>query len=740
MFFKEFPFGVTYQHWPDPSISKEEWSKDFQRIAEHGLNHVWLSLHWAKVERKPGEYDFLDIDERVKLAKMYGLKVHLVLEGYRGGEEGPPPTWLLKAYNDLYVEENARSLPFEPKKICQNHPVVKEKVRRFFEAVAEHFKYEDAIMFYNIYWEPHFVCQCKYTMEEYVEWLKAKYGSLEKLRKAWSAPNIDDWSDIVEFKPEMGLGFPYLTCTLDWRTFCMQNLAKIIKNGAEAIRNKDPNHPVLCHPVLSMIPMSYSVMGGVDDWLIAGSVDIFGTSFYPTILTGRGSFKPEVEGWLSVEMLDALRCAAGEKPLFIAELQTHYRSRYHPLDRLSPNQLSMLCWLCVAHGAKGITMWKWRPFLRGLQLSGRGLTLHDGTPADRAEAVKEVATVLKKHSDLLLGMKPTDAEAAILFNPMTYLKLLYLSGRPETVEYGITSINGFYKALWDSHIPVDFLRPEDILEGKLNRYKILYMPFAISLEKSVAKKLVEFVERGGFLVADSPCAVTDDFEIDCYKVMPGAELDDLFSCKEVDLYAGLDAAPSRTIYSEESEEPIPNSGISIHVTASHPALPTIEVGSTLSGSLYQEELKVSPRGEVLGVFDNGSPAIIASSYGRGGAVFIGTCLGRSYFKYNEENSRRLIAGFAKWAGVMKPAEILEVNRGPIDLTLHDHKGSKTIFLINFGEKPASVKLGVRLPQDEYSCLSLMEELEVPIEYESGLLVIKADIPPLGVKAYSVKKR
>jgi beta-galactosidase len=624
--------------------------------------------------------------------------------------------------------------------ICQNHPAVKEGVRKFFENTAEYFKDEDAILLYNMYWEPNvwgpaFTCKCEYTMKEYVKWLKAKYGSLEKLQKAWSLP-IEDWDDIVEFKPEMGLGFPYRTAILDWRSFCFYNFANIIKEGTEAIKRKDPNHPVLSHPVLSMVPFSYTVMSGTDDWLLAKSVDILGTSYYPTIPTNRGPLKPETEGWLYAEMLDALRCAAQEKPFYIAELQTHYRSRYHPLDRFSPEDLSLLCWMSVAYGAKGITMWKWRPFLRGLQLSGRGLTSFDGIPNERAEAVSKVGAILKKHSRLFLDMEPAKAEAAILFNPMTYVKLIYITQVPEMIEYAITSINGFYKALWESNAPVDFIRPEDIREGKLNNYKILYMPFAINLDKDLAEKIIDFVHRGGFVVADSPCALTDDFEYAGYKVMPGAGLDELFRCREIDLFSGLDNAPSKTIYLEKE---VPDSGITINITASHPALRDIEVGSTLHGSLYKEKLKVLPGGEILGTFEDGSPAIIASSYGKGGAIFAGTCLGRSYFKYNEETCRKIITGVLKWAGVMRPVEIMEAYGGKtINLRLHNYEKDKILFVLNLSKKHASLKLGLRLPGGKYSCSSLMENVEVPVSYENGFLTIKSDVPSLDVKIYYVK--
>lgn len=734
---RKFPFGVTYQHWPDPSITKEERVKDLQNIAEYELNHVWYALHWAKVEKEQGKYDFDEIDERIKLAKNCGLKVHLVLEGYRGGEEGYPPTWLLRNKDDIYVKWNGESTDtMAPRKICLNHPVVRERVKKFFEAVGEHFAKEDAILLYNIHWEPGFICKCDNTMIEYVKWLKTKYGSIENFKKAWSAPNVDKWEDIVDCKIRFGLGFPYATSTLDWGQFCLWNLANIIKDGADALRSKDTKHPVLTHPVLSMIPSPYLVSNGVDDWLLAKSVDILGTSLYPTIPWGRGPLVPSTQGWFWAQILDDLRCAAGEKPFYIAELQTHYRSRYHPTDRMSPEQLSMIIWMCVAHGAKGITMWKWRPFLRGFQLSGRGITHHDGTPTDRAEIVKKIGAVLRKNSEIFLGMKTTRSEVAILFNPIIFLKLISLLYKPESVEYSATSLYGFYKALWENQIPVDFIRNEDIRSGKLTQYKVLFMPFALSLDNDIAEKLVSYVQNGGVLVADSPCAVTDDFENNCYQIMPGAGLDKLFKCKEIDLHGGQDVSPSQSVYSSGEAS---GSGIALHITDPGSSLPGILPETSFSGSLYEEELQVLPGGKIVGTFDNGLPAIVSSVYGNGSTIFVGTCLGRSYFKYSEEQIKRIIASIVKFGGVTKHVEVTPNKKDkPFDVVLHEHGNEKIIFLINLNNEPVTFKVSIKLSESKFSCIELINDQNIQTVYHDGLLNFITSMQSLETNIFLIK--
>lgn len=114
-------------------------------------------------------------------------------------------------------------------------------------------------------------------------------------------------------------------------------------------------------------------------------------------------------------------------------------------------------------------------------------------------------------------------------------------------------------------------------------------------------------------------------------------------------------------------------------------------------------------------------------------------MGRSFFKYNEENTRRLISGFASWAGVVRPVEVLEIyGGGPLDLTLHDYDGEKILFAINLGGKRSLSKLGVRFPKNRYSCSSLIDATEIPIRYENDILAIKADIPPLATKIFYLK--
>lgn len=67
-----------------------------------------------------------------------------------------------------------------------------------------------------------------------------------------------------------------------------------------------------------------------------------------------------------------------------------------------------------------------------------------------------------------------------------------------------------HKALCHSHIPVDIITENDIIDGYLNKYKVLYLPATNILKKS-AGKIEEWVRNGGVLFATASGGLRDEF-------------------------------------------------------------------------------------------------------------------------------------------------------------------------------------------------------------------------------------
>jgi beta-galactosidase GanA len=107
----------------------------------------------------------------------------------------------------------------------------------------------------------------------------------------------------------------------------------------------------------------------------------------------------------------------------------------------------------------------------------------------------------------LLQSSPTPATVGILFNP-----LIFLAGG-NTVTVGrnpILSMQGVYESLWSLNIPVDFIHVDNAASGGLSHYNLVYVPFALALNSSVANALADWVRSGGKLIAEARTGWTDE--------------------------------------------------------------------------------------------------------------------------------------------------------------------------------------------------------------------------------------
>ena len=62
------------------------------------------------------------------------------------------------------------------------------------------------------------LCYCEATQKKFREWLKAKYGTLENLGKAWYRLQLRDWDNV--HPPRNFGGYPE---SLDWLEFRIDN-------------------------------------------------------------------------------------------------------------------------------------------------------------------------------------------------------------------------------------------------------------------------------------------------------------------------------------------------------------------------------------------------------------------------------------------------------------------------------------------------------------------------------------
>ena len=665
-----FPYGAVY--CIDRRAKKADIQKDVRLMAEYGLNTIelWPPVMWwderGSILHEPS-FDLTDLvmDE----AYRHGMKVIPLIIGEMAWYEYAPD-WFISSLRDPWIVEGGQANRWEHN-LNFSHPQVQARVTRFLEQFTARYKDHPALYAWNVWDEPHFTSEDEYTLAEFREWLKTKYGTLDRLNMVWER-TFDSWEQV---QPQQYC-WASMMSEIDWRLFCLDHLVTILRAWTNTVKRIDQKHPVMAHPVGSMINMK-SVSDGVDDWKISQSVDILGVSLYPK--SGGRLLKEESVSTIT-ETLDGIRSAAGSKPFMICELQSHFYSGLFIHGTVSPQEAKLWSWLSVACGAKGIMFWMWHPFLRGWQLSGRGLCNFDGSPSKRAEAAREVSSLLLRYPALFADLRPLPAQVAILYSVSSEIAFELrgrLIRRLIGDENGVkTAVRGAYQALWHSEIPVDFIHEEDLVKGYAQRYKALIIPFGFVISQETGYAIRNYVENGGVVIADARIGVVDDLDYG-YQEIPGAGLSQVFGCKEIAVWPGEKAEIQISALNQSSNE-------SDYGTSALPC------------GIYRQELEItSPTAQVIARFAEGDPAIVANSFGKGKAVLIGASVFSRYFASKEGILPELLKQILRDLNVSPP--IMTISGGISGNTYFrclDSDGEKVIFGFNFSGEEASIRVKV----------------------------------------------
>jgi beta-galactosidase len=174
-------------------------------------------------------------------------------------------------------------------------------------------------------------------------------------------------------------------------------------------------------------------------------------------------------------------------------------------------------------------------------------------------------------------------------------------------------------------------------------------------------------------------------------------------------------------------------------------------GDTLTGALFAESLKPVPdaghKAHVLAAFEDGTPAITSTPYGKGEALYIGSFLGlaRQRFPHSIKNDDHLLHNLLQWAEVKLPFTTPGVNGEDVEVRLHKNRdtGDYLLFVINHEKKKQSVS--IQLNQDN---LGLQRGKKIKLKElidgsEMGLsgrhLKLQAELPAKGVKVWYIEQ-
>jgi len=215
-----------------------------------------MFIAWDRVERMRGTFDYSKSDYSFRLAERYGIKVVVNFGCIRNPAGVYTPRWIHDVCGATLVRppggrpddgaaENVLTL-------CPDDPAFMREAEAFVKRTVARYRASPALAAWAPWneiggslWD----CRCPYTLARYRAFLKDKYGTVDRLDKAWNTEcelGLKNWDEAF---PAARAGFseggyqPFL----DFREFQAWNRARIFNLVSAWIREADPDHPRVVH-------------------------------------------------------------------------------------------------------------------------------------------------------------------------------------------------------------------------------------------------------------------------------------------------------------------------------------------------------------------------------------------------------------------------------------------------------------------------------------------------------------
>ena len=525
----QFLYGSQFYRPPNPPRALR---RDMIRtiVEEYKFNVIRIWPNWDYVNPEPDKWIFDEVEEVMGYCDEFGLKVlcGLMFE--------LAPWWLEQKYPGArYTDAKGQAvrLSGSPNNVtggwpglCFDWEPVREAGARYIQELIKVVAPHKSLFGYDCWNEPHIepawarniwaqpqeilFCYCERTIEAFRNWLKQRYGPLDALNNAWTR-RYPNW-EAIDPPRYMGTYADWV----DWRRFMTERSTREMKFRVATARAADPMHVMESHAAHHP-PMDGCVTTGTNAWRLAEVLDAWGLSLFPRWQV------PDI--YHCAAKFEITRSIAAGKPFYLTELQAgHGNEGLWRSPKMRPRDIRIYNWLAVAMGAKGVIYWNYQAEATGREATGYGLVARSGAPTERSKEAAKNNAIIQAHWDLIRDFHPR-AEVALLTDPDNAL-LTYAAQGNETPS--TSSFRGYYKALWNMDLWVDFIEPAGLDDG---HYKVVIAPWHLIGKRDTCDRLRNFVEKGGTLILETGFGLFDE-NFYYNPTVPPFGLDQLFGYQE----------------------------------------------------------------------------------------------------------------------------------------------------------------------------------------------------------------
>nr|WP_273653502.1 beta-galactosidase [Cellulomonas fimi] len=644
-------YGGDYnpEQWP-----KDVWEDDHRAFDEAGITTVTVGVFaWAHLQPAEDRYDFSTLDAIVDRAAQAGREVVLATPS------GAMPPWLARAYPDACrVDlEGRRHVYGQRHNHCPSSPDFRRLSVALASQLAQRYAGHPAVVAWHVGNEYGGACYCDLCAAGFRDWLRARYGTLDRLNDAWNATfwshTYTDWDEI---QPPTMLSehwrgpnhTAFQGTTLDYRRFMSDALLGGFVAEKAAIRAHDATTPVTTNFMGLYQPVDYH------RW--APHLDLVTWDNYPPADT------PLRTAARMAATHAAMRGVGGGAPIWVMEQTPSITASrdVNPVKR--PGVLALWTWQSVAHGADATLFFQLRQSKGACEKYHGAVIDHSGRTDTRVfREASALGASLRTVGDGVLGAR-TPARVALLLDWDSWWAVEMTDGYNRHVSY-VQTLLQYHRALWSANAAVDVVPVTADLAG----YDVVVAPLLHLLKGDVVERLTAFVHRGGSLVTTFYGGRVDE---DDNAFLGEPPLDALLGVRveETDS-AAPDVANPVTL---RLGGPGTDGAIDWNGSTTHPATLVFELLVPHDGT------------EVVGTygadFYAGTPAVTRAARGEGAAWHVGTGL-------DDDGVARVLRHVLDQHGLMGPhadEPALEV----VDRVQPD--GTRYRFVLHHGSTPLTV--------------------------------------------------
>ena len=482
-------YGGDYnpEQWP-----REVWDEDVTLMQRGGISLATVGVFsWARLEPRPGEYDFAWLDDVLDTLHAGGIRVDLATA------TASPPPWLANRHPETLpvTEQGVRLAVGSRQQYCPSSPVYRDRARQLVSRLVERYAQHPALELWHVNNEygchvSH--CYCEVSAAAFRTWLEAKYGSIDELNRAWGtafwSQHYDAFDEVEP--PRAAPTFRNPTQLLDFDRFSSDELLACYRSEVEVIR------------AASDVPITTNFMGffkPVDYWKWAREVDVVSDDTYPDPAD-------PISPLYAAMVRDLMRSLGDGAPWLLME-QSPGAVNWRPQNAAkAPGQMRAWSYQSVGRGADGILFFQWRQSAAGSEKFHSGMVPHGGTDTRVWREIEQLGGELQRLSGPEVGLEgsrvPSQVAIALDWDSWWAVEQ---PASPTTVSY-LEILFAWHHALTMLGLAVDFVRADADLSG----YRLVVVPTHFVATDAQLEHLAAFAEAGGTLVVGFGTGITDE--------------------------------------------------------------------------------------------------------------------------------------------------------------------------------------------------------------------------------------